>query len=321
MAIGVAVAQQDSASQPPATGDGGLRDARLYEIAKSSMFNGVNANDARAALKVWFEVLGRQKGFRLESKVDVVDSLMEIRDRLQKHSVDVVLLGTTDYLQLESSGTVEPVLTDARNSQGEELYSFLLLVNPASGVTSIAGLRGKDILVSSRDLGNTAGAWLDVLLSKEKLGRAASFFGSFRTSDKPQACILPLFFGKVDACVVDEVNLNLAKEMNPQLGRFRVLARSRPMLEGVICVPTEARLFRKEFVDSMLSLHLDPVGRQLLLVFKTDRIVRIRPGDLDSARELWSDYNRLPGSPPYKLQLTPSQAGDRGATDRGLEKR
>jgi len=47
----------------------------------------------------------------------------------------------------------------------------------------------------------------------------------------------------------------------------------------------------------MLSLHQDPRGRQLLMVFKTDRLVRLQPGDLDAARELWKDYSRLPGAP------------------------
>jgi hypothetical protein len=48
----------------------------------------------------------------------------------------------------------------------------------------------------------------------------------------------------------------------------------------------------------MLSLHQDPRGRQLLMVFKTDHLVRIQPGDLDAVRELWRDYGRLTGSQP-----------------------
>ncbi|MCX6621235.1 MAG: PhnD/SsuA/transferrin family substrate-binding protein, partial [Acidobacteria bacterium] len=91
-----------------------------------------------------------------------------------------------------------------------------------------------------------------------------------------------------------------AKEMNPQLGQLRVLARSRPMIEGVICVSTEPNPLRQELIDAMLSLHKDPRGHQVLMVFKTDRLVPIQPGDLDSARELWRDYERLPGSSPSR---------------------
>jgi phosphonate transport system substrate-binding protein len=262
--------------------------------------NHINQDDASAAFKVWFDVVGREKGFILDSKADVVDSVREIRERLQSHTVDILVLDVAEYLELEGSRLIVPVLTHARGVHEGALYSYVLLVNPSLAATTIAGLRGKKLLVSARNGSNAGTVWIDVLLSKEKLGRAASFFASINVPDKPQACILPLFFGRVDACVLDEVNLNLAKEMNPQLGQLRVLARSRPMVESVIAMPTEPFPYQKELMDAMLSLHEDPHGRQMLMVFKTDRLVRIQPGDLDSARELWRDYGRLPGSPPNR---------------------
>jgi phosphonate transport system substrate-binding protein len=300
VASGTALAQQDTSGRTTNAGTGELVHARLHGVASSRVFNNVNRNDASAALKVWFEVLAQRRGFLLDSRVDVLDSMTEIKERLQSHSVELVMMGITDYLELEGSRMVEPVLTDARNWQGGALYSYVLLVNPSSGTTTIASLRGKNIRVSSRGAGKTGMAWLDVLLGKEKLGRAASFSASIKAPDKAQACILPLFFGTVDACVVDEVNLNVAKEMNPQLGQLKVLARSRPMIESVIATPAEPHPYQKELIDAILSLHENPRGRQLLMVFKTDRIVRIQPGDLDSARELWRDYYRLPVSPPSR---------------------
>jgi len=317
VAMGLAGAE-DPSGRTVSLNSGATRDARLYEIATSAMFADVNPNDARAAMKVWFDILAQQKGFRLESKVDIIDSLTEIRERLEKHSVDVLMLGVTDYLQLETSGLLSLVGTDSRNPQGEELYSYVLLVNPSSGRSTLAGLRGKKVLVASRGSGKTGSAWLDVLLSEEKLGRATSFFGSVRMPDKPQACILPLFFGTADACIVDEVNLNLAKEMNPQLGRLKVLARSPPLIDGVIAVPAEARPYQQELINGILSLHHDLRGRQLLMVFKTDQIVRIRPSTLDSSRQLWNDYNRLTGSIPYRPLLAPSPAVESSLTVRGL---
>src|ERR1035437_5382024 len=314
----IAVAQTGT---PINTQNRELRHARLYGVASSKTFNNVNRNDARAALKVWFDVVGQQRGFVLDSKVDIVDSVAEIRARLESHSVELVMLGITDYLELESSRLVVPVLTDSRSAHGGALYSYLLLVNPSSGATAIASLRGKNILVSSRGGYNTGLAWLDVLLGKEQLGRAASFFASIKAPDKAQACILPLFFGTVDACVVDEVSLNLAKEMNPQLGQLRVLARSRPMIESVIATPAELHPFQKELIDAILSLHEDPRGRQLLMVFKTDRVVRIQPGDLDSARELWRDYYRLPGSSPGRPAGSgPAPGAESNPADRGKER-
>ncbi|MGO9896412.1 MAG: phosphate/phosphite/phosphonate ABC transporter substrate-binding protein [Bryobacteraceae bacterium] len=313
VAIEAALAQQNVS--------GGIRHSQLRGVSSSVIFSTVNRNDARAALKVWFDIVARERGFLLDSTVDILDSVTEIRERLRSHSVELVTMGAVDYLDLESGNLVVPVLTDARSSQGGALYSYVLLVNSSSGATSIASLQGKNLLVASRDGANTGIVWLDVFLGQQKLGRAASFFASVKAPAKAQACILPVFFGAVDACVVDEVSLNLAKEMNPQLGRLRVLARSRPMIESVIAVPAEPHPYQKELIDSMLSLHEDPRGRQLLMVFKTNRLVRIQPGDLDSARELWRDYNRLSGSAPSRpLGPGPATAAERDQADRGKER-
>jgi phosphonate transport system substrate-binding protein len=305
---------------PVDTQNSELRHARLYAVASSKTFHNVNRNDARAALKVWFDVVGQQRGFVLDSKVDIVDSVAEIRARLESRSVELVMMGVTDYLELESSRLVVPLLTDSRSAHGGALYSYLLLVNPSSGATTIASLRGKNPLVSSRGGHNTALAWLDVLLGKEQLGRAALFFASVKASDKAQACILPLFFGAVDACVVDEINLNLTKEMNPQLGQLRVLARSRPLIESVIAMPAEPHPYQKELIDAILSLHENSRGRQLLMVLKTDRLVRIQPGELEPARELWRDYERLPGSPPNRTAGSGGAAVESNQADRGKER-
>ena len=145
---GAALAQQGTPVRDTSASAGGLRHARLYGIATSTMFTNVNRNDARAALKVWFDVVGRQRGFLLDSKVDIVDSVAEIRERLQSHTVNLISLAVTDYMDLESSRLLVPVLTDSRSPRGEARYSYVLAVNPSSGATTISSLRGKNILIS-----------------------------------------------------------------------------------------------------------------------------------------------------------------------------
>jgi ABC-type phosphate/phosphonate transport system substrate-binding protein len=297
-ALGAPSAAQRTA---PNLAPGALRHTHLWGVASAKSLDNVNRNDARASLKIWFDVLAQQRGFVLDSRVDIVDTVAEIRDRLQSHTVDVLVLTAPDYLELESHHLVVPALAHVRGWQGNKLYSYVMLVNPASAAdTTVAGLRGKTLLAASHNGSNAALAWADVLLSTEKLGRAASFFASVKVPATAQACILPVFFGSADVCAVDEINLELAKEMNPQLGRLRVIARSRPMLESLIATPVEPHPYRKELFDAMMTLHQDPRGRQMLMVFKTDRLVPIQSGELDSTRELWRDYERLPGNLPSR---------------------
>ena len=314
--LGTAFAQQSAAGKSTSGEPGGLRHARLRWVSNAGVFASVNRNDARAALKVLYGVVAKKRGFLLDSTVDILDSSAELRARLENHTVELVTLGMSDYLEVEHRGLIVPVLTEARSWHGGSLYSYALLIDPTSGLTGIAGLRGKKIMTFSRGTSNTGTAWLDVVLSKEKLGRATSFFASVQSTDKAQSCILPLFFGAVDACVVDEISLALATEMNPQLGRLRVLAKSRPLIELLVCTPVERAFYHKELIDGLLSLHEDPRGRQMLTVFRTDRLVPIQPGDIDSSRELWRDYNRLAGSPQHGAMGSASLAGGNEA-DRG----
>jgi phosphonate transport system substrate-binding protein len=122
--------------------------------------------------------------------------------------------------------------------------------------------------------------------------------------------VLPLFFGALDACVVDEVNLELLKEMNPQLAKLRVLARSAPLLESVIATPVEPHPHRKELLETILALNNSPRGRQLLMVFRTGRLVHFKPGDLDTTRALWLEHGRLFGS---AVRSTPAPTPIRSA--------
>lgn len=143
IAIGAALAQQNATSTPPLVHFSGL--------VSSATFTNVNHNDARAAIKVYFDIVAQRRGLLADCKIDIVDSVTEIRERLQSHAVDLMVMSVADYLELENSRLIVPALTNALTAQGGASYSYLLLVNPSSGITTIAGLRGKNVLVTSRE--------------------------------------------------------------------------------------------------------------------------------------------------------------------------
>ncbi|MCX6625999.1 MAG: hypothetical protein NTW28_00015, partial [Candidatus Solibacter sp.] len=135
--------------------------------------------------------------------------------------------------------------------------------------------------------------WLETLLAENRLGRAASFFGSVEVGYRASACVLPLFFGKIDACVVDTGNWESIKELNPQLGRLRVAARSEALLEGMIAMPIQPHPYKSELMDSILNLHKTPAGEQLCMVFETGILMRVGKEPFESVRVLTSRYRRM----------------------------
>jgi hypothetical protein len=75
--------------------------------------------------------------------------------------------------------------------------------------------------------------------------------------------------------------------------RFLAVSDSFPLIEALAGVPAEPRPRQAELIDAMPGLNQDLPGRQLPLVFRTGRLMRLQPGDRDSPRERRNDYGQL----------------------------
>jgi phosphonate transport system substrate-binding protein len=144
---------------------------------------------------------------------------------------------------------------------------------------------------------DTATVWLDTLLLSQKLGTQKTFFGRREVVTKPTAAILPVFFGKKTACVVDEASFDLMKELNPQVGQqLQVVAMSDTFANVVVCLREEGWRSAQEkakAIRSLNELHLNPVGQQTCTLFKIDRMVPFQDSELDTIRKLRATYETL----------------------------
>ena len=279
-----------AAADPPMSA--ALKPARLHVIASDLLFGTVNPADALASMRIWAEQIGRVRGFQLDIKVEIGRSMGQVRQSLKEHAVDLLVLDTTEYLSLADARLVEVVA--AGTTQGQlGAFPYLLLTNDGTEAGQLGGLRGKRIVVASRTKSNMGLVWLETLLAESRLGRAASFFGSVEIGYRASACVLPLFFGKIDACVVDSANWESIEELNPQLGRLRVVARSEALLEGMIAMPVQPHPYQSELIDSILNLHKTPAGEQLCMVFKTGILIRVGREPFESVRALCGRYRRM----------------------------
>ena len=128
------------------------------------------------------------------------------------------------------------------------------------------------------------------------------FFGAVEVVAKPAMAILPVFFGKTPACIVDGPSFDLMRELNPQVGeRLQVVAISDNFADGIICLSENGWRSEKDKADiiqSITNVHLDPVGQQMCVLFKIDRMVPFEDAQLDTIRKLRARYDFLRGHPP-----------------------
>jgi len=171
-----------------------------------------------------------------------------------------------------------------------------------TGPGTLADLRGKDIVVLSSKSGNVSLVWLKVLLFENGLGPPETFVKTVETGTKPSATILPVFFGNKAACLVDRLSFKTMIELNPQVGAtLAPIAVSDLYLDSVTCIsrvgyPSDRA--REDFRRQLRELHLKPAGRQILTMFKVDRLVPFKEEYLDGVRRLLAKSDQVKISDP-----------------------
>jgi len=276
---------QDPASAP----DAGARRCAMGWNLRAVV--GSDVKDIRAAVDVWLVELGRMEGLRAESRM--YTNMRDMLRDLKAGKLDIVSGTALDYLGICKNVEVELAFVGVR--QGRKAHSYRVLVHGDSGIMDVAGLKGKRLAVKhGEEMGRL---YLNTLLLRHGMREAPSCFSTVVEKGKFSQAVLAVFFGQADACVVTEGVLDTMIALNPQIGqRLKVLASSPRFVAQI-------SFFRKEYdadarrsvVERALSLTGSAPGRQLLTLFRLDRLGLVKESDLDTVRDLLGEYERLGG--------------------------
>jgi len=258
-------------------------------------FRNTNANDAAAAYTVVLETIGRHNGRHFKASVKIFDNPGAFEAAIRAGSLHLSVVGAWDYLSMQIDDVAKPMFVAMENGQVGRRY--LVLTRRDSGLNTLADLRGKSILKLEVASVDAALHWLDTLLAASRLGNQEQFFGGVEVVGKPTAAVLPVFFGKKPACVVDDSSFRIMQELNPQVGAaLQVVAISEKYADVVICVREKgwsSEDLKAETIQTLADLPRDPGGRQILTLFKIDRLVPFRDEYLNSIRQLRAAYAKL----------------------------
>ncbi len=254
----------------------------------------VSRADAEAAVSIWARELGRASGIPGPTMATIYDDLSEMLRQVRAGTLDVVALNSLDYLRAEGGALLEPALVGLKGGRAADRQ--VLLVHRESGLKTLADLRGRSLAIL-RSADDLATVWLDTLLAREGLPRAAEFLGVAREDTRASKALLPVFFRRTDACVVNANAHATAVELNPQLGRDLVtLAESPEFPLGMVCLRADLDAGRKQrILESSFRVVTTPAGRQVLTLFRVDDVARFEPGLLDSLERLLREHEGLAG--------------------------
>ncbi|NTW36129.1 MAG: phosphate/phosphite/phosphonate ABC transporter substrate-binding protein, partial [Syntrophobacteraceae bacterium] len=196
---------------------------RLFRLAFSpGMFTEVKIDDARAAMKVWFLTIARERGVAIDPEPVIYGSLEEVLRGLQSAFVEGFGGTAEECWRLSKEVKLDRMVVSINGGRMTEEY--LILVHRDSGMEGVADLRGRSLLVLQNPRMSLATVWLDTLLAQNGLETTPEFCSRVTIVNKLSQVVLPVFFRKSDACVVTRRGFQTMSELNPQVGKqLRVL--------------------------------------------------------------------------------------------------
>jgi len=257
------------------------------------MFAGVNENDARAAMKVYSRTIGDQNGVYVSTEPELLDGTNAVLRALALKRNLVFALTAPEFLAIESLGLEGPLLcSSVRGTVTEE---YLLLTRDDSSLRRIEGLVGSHIIISSDLRSSLALCWLEVLLAEHHLASATQVAGRIAFFPKTTQVVLPVFFGKADACIVTRNNFEVMCELNPQLKKqLRILATSPTLVPALSCFSRGTPEALKQQILKAVDMSASkPAYQQIMTLFKADGVGNQPLSVLENTRELMATYLKL----------------------------
>lgn len=262
-------------------------DKGLFRVGfSSSMFTDVNENDARAAIKVWGDMIVTERNIPVVTTPQFFNHVESIAESLQHKNTDVVALTTIEYEQLMHHINFSPLFITYHSGSPDEEYQ--LLVHRDGPIKSLADLRGRSLNLYNNPRSKLASLWLDVHLIKQKHEAISGFFGKIAEHTKIANVILPVFFRQIDACLVPRSGLDIMGELNPQVAQqLVVVAESEAMIPAIFAFRADfSSRYRNDILAGVTDLDKSPAGSQVLTIFNSQRIVERPASVLESALKL-----------------------------------
>jgi len=264
------------------------KDINYFQIGFSSnVFSGVYLNDAIAAAKVLTEFFLKKYNRTWEVKSpEIFSNIDELKKILSEQEFELLIMHPGEYIQVKDMNLLEPIGMSLRDGSPYDTYH--LLVHKDSDIKNLSYLKDKKILIDLLG-GDKARLWLDKLLKEKNLSRKEKFFTEIQFVDKPLSTVLPVFFRKIDACILNKSSYSTVVELNPQIGRDLIsIEVSQPLAIGLIALrkTISDQQVKIDTEETMLNFHNYEESRQYLTVFKIGKVVEFKEEYLESTYAL-----------------------------------
>ncbi|MDP2363381.1 MAG: PhnD/SsuA/transferrin family substrate-binding protein [Ignavibacteria bacterium] len=262
------------------------------------LIEGVKIEDAEAAFKIltdsFVKGLKQKKGLNFDFTGKMYKNVSSLIEELNSKKINYFYVSFIDYFKINNKGEYIPFLKGSRDGT-DKFTNYILITNSGNQENQILNLHNTKISIPNSDDINMGIYWIKTKL-REELGEK-----EFKTIDFQQAqqneskLTLSVFFGKTDYALVTLHTYNLIAELNPSIkSKIQILAQSKPLATGIFAYrkgeePETVKAVR----DVALEIHQDLQGKQILNLFKSERLFEIFPADLKESEIIINKYNQF----------------------------
>lgn len=247
----------------------------------------LSRSDVQAAFDLWTREMTTH--FKVPTQVRFYDDMRVLRSDFDKGLVNMVIASSMDFVRhfkMEelAEGFVGSIKID---------HTLMLVASAQSGVLTLKQLMGKRVSVLKDD--ELSQVFLETLCLREFRRSCSAVFTSIEPIDNSNKLVMQLFFNKSDLILTQHSGLALAQELNPQIGKGLRTITQFPVKSSYFGFFSSAvnPAFRTRALKNIPNMHTDPRGRQVLEVFRLNRLELASPAYLLPFIGLKQDYEAL----------------------------
>jgi len=262
--------------------------ANILRVGYSTdSFNELSKKDSQIVLNLWFRDMLQTAEHKAE--FTFYDDITLMANDFNTGKLDLIFANGIELVKYFDISQMQGAFTGG--GKGENTDN---LVEVRRKSTSADMLKRQEIIKIALLQGeNPSKIYAQSMIVKEyKNSEILSIY-----TRKNSAALLKLFFKQVDIAIVPKKTFSFAKELNPQIGdKLEIVHKTDISLGtlGYFHKNIDAQ-FRKEVTDLAFKEVQSERGQQMLVMFKTHKLVKVKLDKLDPIIQLYKEYQKQQG--------------------------
>ena len=246
--------------------------------------------DIETTLTLWITDMGKHINIPVETHF--YNSIEDVKKDMSSGKVNYMLIKPMDVIKYFDLEKLIDGYSPARKRDNIH-NKLILVVRKDSQIKSIKDLKNKTLGLSNNNEIKTM--YIDTLLMNQNLPKSKKFLSKTIKYTKNSKALLELFFKKIDVAIITKGTLELMNEMNPQIGKSTKILEEKSILLGNVgffSINTDKEIIDK-FNKGIKQLHDSERSKQILTLFKAERLERTNREELKKLKEFYTRYKIL----------------------------